>query len=215
MTPEQQREAKDIEDISINPEVKQAMRSVTGEAAAGGNPRLQAAARAVGSIVMETGTAVRNIAAIPTTIAAYPGVNFRSVTRAILGIKQRAVRAYENNAIRTSFKDYDAAGEFNGSSDRFIAIADKFVTFMRKWTGRDLSDKTEGLFHFSLGEELAKDWFAQAKDGNIDARRMLNRFGTTQERNPRNYFDPAAPVTEDDVARVAKEFVNAARGTYC
>lgn len=208
---------KDLSDISYigsSPEVVAAKRSLYGIDVPQ-NPAAQTAARVVGANIMQTGTAIRNIAALPTSIAPYYGVNLRTVMTAISKMNERVQRAFENNAIRKSFKDFDAAGELEGNPNKFIKIADDYVGFMRKWTGRDASDKFEGLFSYSLGEEMATKWFAQAKAGDIKARAMLNRFGTTVEGGVKKKFLQAgAEITPDDISRVAKEFTDVVRGSY-
>lgn len=204
----------DVQYMGSSPEVIAAKRSLLGVDIPP-NPVAQSMARIVGANIMQTGTAIRNLAALPTSIAPYYGVNLRTTMSALEKMNARAARAFENNAIKSSFKDFDAAGEFEGNPSKFIRFADKYVSFMRKWTGRDLSDRLEGLFTYSLGEELATKWFASAKAGDIEARRMLNRFGTTVEGGVKEKFlNRDAPISEDDIARVAKEFVDVARGSY-
>jgi GNAT superfamily N-acetyltransferase len=205
--------AAGIEYIGGSEEVKQALRSVYGIDLPA-NPRLMSAARAVGSMVMQTGTGIRNLLQIPPNIAPYYGVDIITGLKALAKMNERTARAFENNAIRSSFKDFDAAGDFSGNPIRFIRYADKISEFLRKYTGRELSDKIEGLYHYSLGEELATKWFAQAKNRDIKARQMIKRFGNTLEKPVADYFNPATEVTADDIARVAKSFVDAARGTY-
>lgn len=205
--------AAGIEYIGGSEEVKQALRSVYGIDLPA-NPRLMSAARAVGSMVMQTGTGIRNLVQIPTSVAPYYGVDIITGLKALAKMNERTARAFENNAIRSSFKDFDAAGDFSGNPIRFIRYADKISEFLRKYTGRELSDKIEGLYHYSLGEELATKWFAQAKNRDIKARQMIKRFGNTLQKPVADYFNPATEVTADDIARVAKSFVDAARGTY-
>lgn len=213
LPPAEQKKAEGFTSIADSEAVTQAMRSIYGFDTPQ-NPRLMAAARGVGSLVMQTGTAVRNLLQIPTSIAPYYGVNISSIGKALGRMNDRKARAFENNAIRASFKDFDAAGNFEGNPIAFIRYADKLVSVMRKYTGRDLSDRVEGMFHYSLGEELATAWFAQAKNHDIQARQMLHRFGDTLPNPVKDYFKPGASVSADDIARVAKRFVDAARGTY-
>jgi len=177
------------------------------------NPAANAFIRAVGNSVMQTGTALRNIVGLPTAIAGYYGVGPKTVMEALVKMPQRAARAFENNAVRASFGDLEAGGIIEGHPNKFIALADKYSQFMRKYTGRDFSDKFEGEFTYSLGETLAAQWFAQAKAGDIKARRMLNRFGTTVD-DLKSKFMPKEKISQEDISKVAKNFVDATRGSY-
>jgi hypothetical protein len=203
----------DTEEIGNRDVVKQAMRSVYGVDVPK-SPRVQALVRALGSSIMQTGTAARNLVQLPGAIAPYDGVNLKSVFKAAATMNEKAQRAFANNAIKSSYKDIDAAGDFAGNPDKFVRMADKYVEFMRKWTGRDLSDKWESLFSYSLGEDLATKWFAQAKTGDMQARQMLNRFGNTLPELKSKMWEASKEVTPEDIAHVAKNFSDAVRGTY-
>jgi len=202
----------DVEWLGNSEEVKSALRSVYGIDTPV-NQRGNAFIRAVSNSVMETGTALRNIVGLPTSIAGYYGVTPKTVLEAIVKTPERAARAFENNAVRSSFADQDAAGVVEGSPDKFVKLMDNYSRFMRKWTGRDFSDKFEGEFTYSLGETLAHQWFASAKTGDIKARRMLNRFGNTVD-DLKGKFQPKGEITATDISKVAKNFVDATRGSY-
>jgi hypothetical protein len=208
-----QDKAKDVTWIGNSTEVKSALRTVFGVDAPM-NQRGNAFLRAVVNSVIGTPAAIRNIAGLGTSYAGYYGVTPSTLKEAFVKRAERASRAFESNAVRTSFKDIDAAGIIEGNPDRFVELADKYSAFMRKWSGRDLSDKFEGELSYSLGETLATQWFAQAKAGDIKARRMLNRFGGNIKGGVKEKFNVKTEVSGDDVMRVAKNFVDATRGSY-
>lgn len=203
---------EDVEWIGNDETVKAAKRSLLGVDLSQ-NPVANAAIRAIGNSVMQTGTAIRNIVGLPTAVAGYYGVGPKTILEALVKMPQRAARAFENNAVRASFGDLEAGGIIEGNPNKFVQLADKYSQFMRKWTGRDFSDKFEGEFTYSLGETLAAQWFAQAKIGDIKARRMLNRFGTTVD-GLKSKFLPKEKITQEDISKVAKNFVDATRGSY-
>ncbi len=203
---------EDVEWIGNDETVKAAKRSLLGVDLPQ-NPVANAAIRAIGNSVMQTGTAIRNIVGLPTAVAGYYGVGPKTILEALVKMPQRAARAFENNAVRASFGDLEAGGIIEGNPNKFVQLADKYSQFMRKWTGRDFSDKFEGEFTYSLGETLAAQWFAQAKTGDIKARRMLNRFGTTVD-GLKSKFLPKEKITQEDISKVAKNFVDATRGSY-
>jgi len=208
-----QDSTKDVTWIGGSEEVKSALRSVYGIDTPM-NQRGNAAIRAIANSVIQTGAAIRNIVGLPTAYAGYYGVTPKTLVEAITKMSERSARAFESNAVRSSFKDFDAAGIIEGHPDRFVELADKYSNTMRKWTGRDLSDKFEGELSYSLGETLAVNWLAQAKAGDIKARRMLNRFGGNVEGGIKEKFLPKAEVSQEDISRIAKNFVDATRGSY-
>lgn len=210
--PDIQEKHKDVDWIGGSQEVKEALRSVYGIDTPM-NQKANAFIRAVANSVIGTPAAIRNIAGLPTSFSGYYGVTPKTLVEALIKVPERAARAFENNAVRSSFKDFDAAGVIEGNPDKFVDLADKYSKFMRKWSGRDFSDKFEGELSYSLGETLAHQWFAQAKTGDIKARRMLNRFGNTIE-DVKSKFLPKEEVTPEDISKVAKNFVDATRGSY-
>jgi len=134
------------------------------------------------------------------------------VAKAIGRLNESKVRAFQNNAIRSSFLDFDAAGFYEGNPNPAINLMNKFSAVLRKYQGRDLSDKFEGSFYYSLGELLATDNIARAKQGNKESKRFVERFGDIVDGGPERLLK--GEVTNDDIQSVAKRFVDAARGTY-
>jgi hypothetical protein len=198
--------------IASSKEVKDAMRSVFGIDVPT-NPKAMAAARAVGNIIMGPGTAARNILNIPSFISNYvSNSQLPLVFKALSNINASKVRAFESNAVKTSFQDFDAAGYYAGNPDPTIKLLDKFSTFARKYQGRDFSDKFEGEYFYSLGELLTTDNIAKAKNGDKTATKWLDRFGDIVEGGSSKLIK--GQVTQEDVQRVAKRFVDTTRGTY-
>lgn len=198
--------------ISSSKEVKDAMRSVNGIDIPA-NPKAMAAARAVGNLIMGPGTATRNILNIPSFISNYvSSKQLPLVFKALSNINESKVRAFESNAVKTSFQDFDAAGYYAGNPDPTIRLLDKFSTLARKYQGRDFSDKFEGQYFYSLGELLATDNIAKAKNGDKIAAKWLDRFGDIVDGGSDKLIK--GQVTQEDIQRVAKRFVDATRGTY-
>lgn len=198
--------------ISSSKEVKDAMRSVYGVDIPT-NPKMMAVARAVGNMIMGPGTAARNILNIPSFISAYvKPTQLPLAFKALANINATKVRAFESNAVKSSFQDFDAAGYYLGNPDPTIRLLDKFSTFARKYQGRDFSDKFEGEYFYSLGELLTTDNIAKAKNGDKDAAKWLDKFGDIVDGGSNKLL--TGQVTQDDIQRVAKRFVDSTRGTY-
>lgn len=198
--------------ISSSKEIKDAMRSVNGIDIPA-NPKAMAAARAVGNLIMGPGTAARNILNIPSFISNYvSSKQLPLVFKALSNINESKVRAFESNAVKTSFQDFDAAGYYAGNPDPTIRLLDKFSTLARKYQGRDFSDKFEGQYFYSLGELLTTDNIAKAKAGDKTATKWLDRFGDIVDGGSDKLIK--GQVTQEDIQRVSKRFVDATRGTY-
>src|SRR5204862_2295250 len=74
--------------------------------------------------------------------------------------------------------------------------------------------KLEGWYNFTLGELLAKDNLAAAKNGDKEAVRLSRRFGDTIDGGVDKLFAKDVPITQDHISTMAKRFVDAVRGTY-
>ncbi len=210
----EQKGTEDIKDIGHTDVVKQAMRSVMG-IDKHQMPVMNTAIRAVSAGIMQTGTGLRNLLQLGPSIAPYYGVNPHTIMDAVSNMSRRTSEAIRNGAIKGSFLYRDAAGDFSGSSNAFVNHAGKVIDIMRKYTGRNLLDHLESSFAYSLGETLAPRWIAMAKNGDIQARAMLRRFGTTVEGGVEGLWSSKdAPVAKDDVSTIAKEFSDAVVGTY-
>ncbi len=168
------------------------------------NPRLAAFARLAGNLVMGTGTAVRNIAALPTQLSVYD-VKMKDVFKGLSNIGEARKRAYESGAARLNPADFDYLGDL-GNPDKVIKNLDNMSNFLRKWQGRDASDKFEAEFLYSVGEEWAKSNMALARKGDKKASDFLKRaLGTDTV---------PTEVNEENITKIAKGFVGLTRGTY-
>lgn len=202
----------DVENISTSAEVQNAMRSVYGVDMPR-NPRVMAASRLASNVVMGIGTAARNIANMPAFIANYIQVpQMPLVAKALSTMNESRVRAFENNAVKANFQDFDAAGFYEGNPNPAINLMNKFSSFLRKYQGRDMSDKFEGEFYYSLGELMAVDNVARAKEGNKESLHWVNKFSDTVDGGADKLLK--GDVNNEDVQKMAKRFVDSARGTY-
>lgn len=211
--PPRQDEFPDVESIAHNAEVKAALRTVFGTDYPI-NQTVTSMARSINNTLMGIGTAARNILQMPAQIASYVQIKqLPLVAKAIARLNESKKRAFENNAVRASFADYDTAGYYEGNPNPVIRLFNRYSDFMRKYQGRNLSDKFEGEYYYSLGELLAVDNIARAKAGDKEARRFIDRFSDVVEGGTEGLLK-AEKVTQDDISRIAKRFVDAARGTY-
>lgn len=203
-----------ITNIGPSKEVQDAMRSVYNIDMVR-HPTILAAARALNNTVMGVGTAARNILQMPAQIASYVQLpQLPLVAKAISHLNESRVRAFENNAVKTSFADFDAAGYYEGSPNPAIRLLNRYSDFARKYQGRNFSDKFEGEYYYSLGELLATDNIARAKTGNKESIGFLKRFGDVVDGGPERLLKPDSKITQDDISRIAKRFVDASRGSY-
>ena len=164
------------------------------------SPRLQAWARATGSLVMGPGTAARNIASIPANLAPYD-VTMSNFMKGLSNIKDATQRAYETGATRLHPGEYEYLGDI-GNPDKLIAGLNKASSFLRKWTGRDASDRFESNLYYSIGEQWAGSQLVKARNGDTKAQNLLKRMTGVE-----NYSTLSIP-------EIAKGFVNVVRGTY-
>ena len=203
-----------IKYIGSAPEVQDAISSVYG-VEQHKNPRIMAMARAINNVVMGPGTAVRNIMNMPAFIAQYVQVSqLPKAITALAKVNESRVKAFKNNATRNSYLDYDAAGMYLGNPNPVIRLLNKFSALARKYQGRDFSDRFEGEYYYSLGELLAQDNINKARAGNKESLHFINRFGDLVEGGAERLLKKGEKITEEDISRIAKRFVDAARGTY-
>jgi len=85
-------------------------------------------------------------------------------------------------------------------------FATKSSDFLRKYSGRDLSDKIEGSFFHALGETLAMKEAATGKSGDF-----LKKFGTIVD--PDKIANPKL-LTPEDIQMIAQDFTSNIRGSY-
>lgn len=208
-------EEKDIEDISSAEETKKALRSVFDIDATKLNERINAFSRVAANTVMGIGTAARNVATMPTFLAPYVKISqLPLLAKALIKMNDSAKRAFENNAIRSSFADFDTAGDFVNHPDPMIRRLSEAAYILRKYQGRELADKMEGWYYFTLGELLAKDNLASAKNGDKGSMDFIKRFGDTIDGGYETLLKENTPITEDHIGAISKRFVDAVRGTY-
>lgn len=204
-----------VESVANAPEVKEALRSVYGiDYDTQAHPVLEASKRVVSGLVMGPGTALRNLANLPGIISPYKGALTHAIP-ALSRMSERAGRAFESNAVRADFSELEKAGNLAGSPDRVVKVMDNLANGLRKWQGRNLSDKFEAEFLYSLGEDLSQFWIAGAKRGDIESRRLLNRFGRDSlDIAPEKLWSKGFKPTEEHITQLAKSFVDGTRGTY-
>jgi len=206
--------APEMQDHSDSQEVKLALRSVNNAANdAVLTPRLNALNRAAANTVMGIGTALRNVSTMPAFAAPYVTADqVPLIKKAVSQLSESRARAFQSNAVKAQTHDFDAAGFNLDSPDPVIRLFDKYSRFMRKYSGRDLSDKMEGEVYYSLGELLASDNVAKAINGDAKAKKFVERFGQTVEGGAEGLLK--REVSQEDISRMAKAFVDATRGTY-
>ncbi len=209
----EQTDMPEVPRIGTDEVVQDALKSVTG-ANKIENPRLMATARLVANGVMGVGTAAKNVASLPVT--AMPHMQLDQIplmAKALLGHKESAGRAFESGAVKSNFGDFEQAGLYEGNPDPYIRLVNKASQFLRKYQGRDLSDKFEGEVLFSLGELMIPSTIEKAKAGNKDSLRLLNRMSDLVEGGS-DAILKGKELTTDDQQRMAKRFVDITRGTY-
>ena len=193
--------------------VQSALRDVLGANTDLRSPELVAATRAVGNTIMGVGTAVRNIANMPAFVAQYVQVKQLPLAfRALSKLAESRAEAFKVGATKPDYQSFDAAGKYEGSPNRFVALSNKLSSLLRKYQGRDLSDNFEGEYYYALGKELALDNIYRAQKGNKESEWFVKHFSDVTDT-------PVAELlkgnfTEADISKMAKRFVDAARGTY-
>lgn len=198
--------------IGSSKEGQAALDSILGRDKETQNELLSAGNRLVGNTVMGVGTSLRNLISEPAFIAPYlKTTQLPVLLTALTQMKGNAKRAFENNAIRVSFSDFDAAGDFVSHPNPLINRILKMSSALRKYQGRDVSDTLEGLYAFTIGDIIGKQNIASAKNGDTTALKWLNKFGT-------NVDVPALiksrEVPQQAIDTIAKNFVDSVRGTY-
>jgi GNAT superfamily N-acetyltransferase len=203
----------EVPSLPQNKEVQAAMRSIYGIDYPQ-SPTLMSSARVAANMVMGPGTAARNILNMPAFIAQY--VQTRQlplVAEAIFKLNSSKARAFTSGATKTEYADFDAAGYYEGNANPTIRLMNRFSEFMRKYQGRNFSDKFEGEFYYSLGELLAADNIARARNGNKESIDFVKKHSRTVEGGYEGVMKRKT-LTQDDISRMAKAFVDSARGTY-
>lgn len=203
----------EITSIGGSDVTKDAMRSVLGHDIPQ-NPVFMAFARAAGNTVMGIGTAARNLVNLPAFALTYMQPSqWPMLARAVGHMSDSRVRALQTNAVKPNFQEaFDAAGYRRDDPNPVVNFLNKYSAFMRKHQGRDLSDKLEGEYLYSVGELLATDNIAKAQKGNVESRHFLKRFGDLVEGGPERLFK--GEIKPRDVELLAKRFIDATRGTY-
>lgn len=190
---------ENVDYIGNEKNVQDAMKYVWGKNV-NSNPRFAALMRVAGNLVMGHGTAIRNIAAIPAQMSVYD-VKLKDVFNGLSKLSSTRERAYETGAVRVNTSEYEYLGDL-GNPDPWVKNLDKMSEFLRKWQGRNMSDKFEGEFIYSVGEEWAKNMLATK---NLD---MLKRASGKSD-----YEIPTSP-SQEDIADLAAGFTRLVRGSY-
>lgn len=208
--------AEKIEDnIASTPIIQDALRSVRGLDAENMNPYLSAGNRVVGNVVMGVGTALRNLVSEPAFIAPYLKVKqLPNMLEAVgkMFSNDYTRRAFQNNAIRATFEDFDSAGNYKLNGNPVLDKFGKMAAVLRKYQGRDLSDRLEGLYAFTVGDITARQNIAAAKMGDKQAVKWLEQFGNNVDVP--KLAEKTAEVRQEDIDTLAKNFVDHVRGTY-
>ena len=156
--------------------------------------------RLAGNLVMGHGTALRNLASIPTQLAPYD-VKIRDIFSGLSNLSSTRRRAYESGAARINPREFEYLGDI-GNPDPWVNRMDRISNFLRKWQGRDMSDKIEAEVFYGIGEEWAKNMLATKNE------RLLQRASGEP-----GYKIPEHP-TQEDISKLAAGFVRLTRGSY-
>jgi hypothetical protein len=193
------KDLEKIDYIGSEKEVQDAMKHIWGKNVSS-NPRFSAAMRLAGNLVMGHGTSIRNILSIPTNAAVYD-IRIRDYFKVLGNLASTRERAYETGAARINTSEFEYLGDM-GNPDPWVKNMDKMSQILRKYQGRNLSDKFEGEFFYSLGEEWAKNMLATKNEA------MLKR--ATGEAD---YKIPSKP-SQEDISKIASGFTRLTRGSY-
>lgn len=178
-------------------------------------PRIRAAAKTVGNMIMQFGTGVRDMASIPLNSLPYVGMGegMRLGLRAVGGVfddwKGAVSRARRAGAVKQNFSDF-----IYGDPDPVNSKLNTMSNFFAKWGGREITERASRTITFALGEEFAKSKFVAAKAGDREAQRLLKRMSASVLDGVDRYFDPSTTVPDEVVTRIAKEFTDAVQGSY-
>jgi len=196
--------------------VVKAMESVLGFDKDIDNPKLAAVSRALSSSIMGLGTAARNLASAP--IQTLPYLQARQIplaVRSLFKAKERANKAMLAGSVKFNHSQFESLGDIEYSPNRIINGMNKVGAFLRKYQGRELSDKIEGQVFYSLGEDLAIDNIRLARSGDTEAQRILKLFSkNVEDGGYEKLLKTDYKPTEDDISRLAAAFVDVTRGTY-
>ncbi len=209
-------QAKDMPEVSRigrDEVVQEALKFVTGSSKPD-HPLATAAARLVANGVMGVGTAAKNVVSLPVNIAPYIQADqAHLIPKALANIKDSSQRAFESGAVKANFSDFEGAGIYEGNPNQWIRLVNKASQFLRKYQGRDLSDKFEGEMLYSLGELMLPSTIQKAKEGNKDSLHLLERISDLVDGGHEAILK-GKELTPDDQSRMAKRFVDITRGTY-
>jgi hypothetical protein len=164
------------------------------------NPRFAALMRVAGNLVMGHGTAIRNIASIPAQMSIYD-TKLKDVFNGLSKLSKTRERAYEMGAAKVNTSEYEYLGDLS-NPDPWVKNLDKMSEFLRKWQGRNMSDKFEGELIYSVGEEWAKNMLATK---NMD---MLKRASGKSD------YSIPTKVTQADISDLAAGYTRLVRGSY-
>jgi hypothetical protein len=161
-------------------------------------------------MILQTPTAIRNLAQIPSSASAYI-TSINDVTDAlgkVFSDKSLGQRALAAGSVKSKYKGFDMPVsdiEFEAPLNKYQEVLGKASDFMRKWSGRDLSDKIEGTIFHALGEVLAEKAI-KTKDTSF-----LKKFGSAVDKVSTK---KASEFTPEDIQKIAQDFTSQVRGTY-
>lgn len=209
-----QADAPGIDFIGGSKEGAAALRSIIGTDRTSSNAIATGLNRFVSNLMMGPGTAIRNLVQAPPFMLPYMKTSQLPVLAKALSEMGSASRAaFKNNATRADYSNFDV-GEGKGTQSDSINNINKLSAILRKYQGRDLADKMEGTYTYTVGQILAKEAIAGAKTGDKFSKDWLNKFGISVDGGSSKFLSPDYKINSDDVEALAHSFVQRVRGTY-
>lgn len=205
----------DIQYIGGNRATQQALRSVFSVSDRRFHPAIVVANKVAANLFMGPMTAAKNLVNVPVFATPYMTVaQHRHLIGAFSHMSEAADRAFKNNAIRPDFTMFDVAGPHDVVLNGVEQVLSTGADYARRYQLRDWSNKMEGLYAYTLGEMLATENFAAAKNGDAFAIKFLKKFGDTVDGGVEQYFKIGKQITPEVLGKIAKRFTDRVRGTY-
>lgn len=201
-----------MEDISTTPEIKNAMKWITGSYKNRSNPTINSFVRMITNGIVGTATGVRDL--VSTGANSLPYINSFSDAKAYISgmfkFRENSRKALETGAKQPSI-DKLMYNEILEAPDKWTAIFNKVATGLRKWQGREAIENISRDIVFSGGRELAKNNIIGAKAGDKNSLEFLKKFGSLVEDDVTKL---EGTKLESALDQIAKNFVDRNQGTY-